>query len=428
MANDAQRDKKMTLSIVVLGALSVVGGLYALWGYLIAPPVPVSQVDLNRVGSSAQNKSEETPEYRALLMTSNKEGEARARQENKSFIASIPLEQSVTIPVAQPKSDERRSRQPETPSRPEEGRNNHGESSDKQSEYLKNIVAKIKAGNEHPTGLQMAAVIKADSWQGGRIPPPADDLSRQYTAKSANTVVIPAYYRGAGEISVGIDSDNSSAPVLARFLSGPYAGAILKAPGGAILAGDGVSIQFTEMVLSGTEYKIDAYALDQKTLTASISTDVNNRYFSRIVMPALLKGIGGTGDLYAQANTQVVSNGLNTTTTRPGSPDGKAVTGVIVGGTAGQAAKVLGQDAAKLPVKQVIVTKGQVIAIQFMKGVYTADIADTSRQHSQPENNNPAQAKMVGYGLSESEWRNKAQERINTQQALRNTNRSEYDE
>ncbi|EBR0232244.1 traO protein, partial [Salmonella enterica subsp. enterica serovar Hadar] len=161
-------------------------------------------------------------------------------------------------------------------------------------------------------------------------------------------------------------------------------------------------------------------------LTASISTDVNNRYFSRIILPSLLKGIGGTGDLYAQANTQVVSNGLNTTTSRPDSPDGKAVAGIIVGGTAGQAAKVLSQDAARLPVKQVTVKKGQVIAIQFVNGVYSGDRTDKSprlvgdkaeRQEPVPENT-----------LTEADWRNRAQERIDAQQALRKTNRNEYDE
>lgn len=429
MANDANRDKKMTVTVVILAVVSVIGGLYALWGYLVTPPTPVSQVDLNKVGSSSLNQSEETPEYRALLEKSNKEGEEQAKLENSSFIASIPLEQSVIHPKPPSKPSEMNAEVKNQP-RQRESRYNTGneqnDRSDRQSEQLKNLIGRIKSSDEQPAGLQLATVIKDDNWNGGNKIRPAQRVDPQYSLPQSNSVVVPAYYRGAGEVIVGVDSDNASPPVLARFLSGPYAGAILKAPGGAVLSGNGVMVHFTEMALGGTEYKIDAYALDQETLTASISTDVNNRYFSRIILPSLLKGIGGTGDLYAQANTQVVSNGLNTTTSRPDSPDGKAVAGIIVGGTAGQAAKVLSQDAARLPVKQVTVKKGQVIAIQFVNGVYSGDRTDKSprlvgdkeeRQEPVPENT-----------LTEADWRNRAQERIDAQQALRKTNRNEYDE
>ena len=75
------------------------------------------------------------------------------------------------------------------------------------------------------------------------------------------------------------------------------------------------------MALRGQEYKVDAYALQDDTLVANIATDVDHHYFRRIVLPSFFKGIGGVGDLYAQANTQLVSNGFNTVTTRPSMPD-----------------------------------------------------------------------------------------------------------
>ena len=88
-------------------------------------------------------------------------------------------------------------------------------------------------------------------------------------------------------------------------------------------------IHFTEMAFNGVNYQVDAYALQSDTLLANVATDVNHRYFSRGVWPAILTGIGGVGEMYAQANTQVVSNQFSTTTTRPSSPDAKAVGGAF---------------------------------------------------------------------------------------------------
>ncbi|WP_393970409.1 hypothetical protein [Kluyvera intermedia] len=69
----------------------------------------------------------------------------------------------------------------------------------------------------------------------------------------------------------------------------------------------------------------------------------------------------------------MLSNGFNTVTARPELPDPTAVAGVIVGGMAQRAGQVLTNDAARLPDRTVTVDNGQVVAIQFMRGVYSTD-------------------------------------------------------
>ena len=44
------------------------------------------------------------------------------------------------------------------------------------------------------------------------------------------------------------------------------------------------------MAFKGVNYRVDAYALQDDTLLANVATDVNHRYMSRIVLPALLSG------------------------------------------------------------------------------------------------------------------------------------------
>lgn len=242
---------------------------------------------------------------------------------------------------------------------------------------------------------------------------------------SAPVEVIPPYWRGPGIIDIGVDSDNSTTPVLGKLPTGPYAGAVLKASDGAKLAGDGVVIHFTQMAYKGVNYTVDAYALQDDTLLANVATDVNHRYMSRIVLPAVLSGIGGIGEMYRQANTQVVTNGFNTQTVRPGLPDGGAVIGSIVGGGAAQAGKVLSDDAARSPAKQVTVTKGQVVAVQFMRGVYAGDAIAPGLEGQTVAPAVPAQSSRSAYiqPNTEDQLRAQAQARIEQQRLLQENRR-----
>ncbi|EKL3606540.1 DotG/IcmE/VirB10 family protein, partial [Salmonella enterica] len=98
-----------------------------------------------------------------------------------------------------------------------------------------------------------------------------------------------------------------------------------------------------------------------------------HRYFTRIILPAIAGGIGKVGQLYEDSNTQILSTDGGTLTGRTGSPDGKAVAGVIAGGIGQQTAQVMTQDASRMPVTQVNVDRGQVVSILFMKPVTDKD-------------------------------------------------------
>ncbi len=357
----------------------VFGGAYYLWDWLARPEPAQSKVDLGRVAQASRSHSTESPAYRDLLKQYNEEGASTAKNENSSFIASMPMEQtSVMLPVtkakpapqAEPTARRSRTRQDE----------NSKDSEKKEDPRLKALLARINPEKSRRaavrTGLRpcfrgtnalnssgdttTGSAGGYDSWSetlpgGAKL----KTASMKSTAEPYSPVeVVPPYWRGAGVIDIGVDSDNSTTPVLGK-LSGPYAGAVLKAPEGARLAGDGVVIHFTEMAFKGVNYKVDAYALQDDTLLANVASEVNHRYMSRIVLPAVLGGIGNISDMYSQANTQVLSNGFSTQTARPGMPDGTAVAGTILGGAAGQAAKVLTDDAARTPATQVNVFKGR---------------------------------------------------------------------
>ncbi|MET3132766.1 intracellular multiplication protein IcmE [Oxalobacteraceae bacterium GrIS 1.11] len=165
-----------------------------------------------------------------------------------------------------------------------------------------------------------------------------------------------------------IDTDENS--IVSAFIpSRDYAGAKLFAMGYKRI-NNTVDLSFTSMKWKGRSYKINAKALDKDSLRSALSGEVNHRYFSRIIIPALAMGLGRAGQLFEQADTQTVVTPFGTVVrSQSGPPSGKAVAGTILGGAAQQAGQVLSQEAAQEPVKQVIVARNETIGILFLEPV-----------------------------------------------------------
>ncbi|PIF06910.1 conjugal transfer protein TraO [Candidatus Pantoea floridensis] len=384
--NTGGNNIRLMMGLVFGAVVGVVGGGYALWSWLATPPPAVSRVDLTRVTGTTQTRAQEQPAYRELLRENNARGAQTAAASNQSFIASIPLQQDVTTPAEPPKAAPVTVAQtlprPQSSGRTPEQEKALAEARQKSlAALLTKMQAETKAGELPPAQVLGG---KDGGWTDWRDSLPGSYV-QQAAARSrqnaANTppasVVVAPYWRGPGEIYTGINSDNGTTPVLGRITTGQYAGAVLKAPEGAKLSGDGVIIHFTTMALNGQDYKVDAYALQDDTLVANIASDVDHHYFRRVVLPSIFGGTGEAGQLYAQSNTQLLSNGFNAVTARPGLPDPTAVGGVILGGMAQRAGQVLTSDASRLPDRTVTVKNGEVVAIQFMRGVYSTDAEST---------------------------------------------------
>lgn len=380
--NTGGRNVRLMMSLIAGGIVVVVGGGYALWSWLATPPPETSSVNLTRVGSITQVSSQEQPDYRDRLRESNALGAQAAAARNTSFIASIPLQQDVVMP--RPAAAAAPVVAAVSPPRPQpHGRTPEQEKAlaDARAKSLNALLAKMQS-EPKTDDLPVAQLLggKESGWANWRDSQPGSDVQQAAMRRRQDTlnaspasVVVAPYWRGPGEIYTGVNSDNGTTPVLGRITTGQYAGAVLKAPEGAKLSGDGVIIHFTTMALNGQNYKVDAYALQDDTLVANIATDVDHHYIRRIVLPAIFGGGAEAGQLYAQSNTQMLSNGFNTVTARPGLPDPTAVAGVIAGGMAQRAGQVLTNDAARLPDRTVTVKNGEVVAIQFMRGVYSTD-------------------------------------------------------
>lgn len=387
---DAGQSGKKGVVLVVAALVLIAGISYVGMGWFQPQERTQSRLALSAASVRTGTTTDETAHYRELLRQDNDQGAAEAEKNNTSFLASIP--RGVDIPVentdtgktGQSGNDEKRTTRENNRTPPSQQRVNDKD----RQERMKQLLARLR--NTTPATLTVATVPGGESGGSGRSNGgQSQGIWHNWTSSlsSGNSIIpatmrstdvttppvtiIPALTRVPAYIETAVDSDNTTSQVVANIPAGPWAGARLHAAR-ITLVGDGVEINFTRMFWQGTEYKVNAWAQDQKTLQSSIASDVNHRYVSRIFLPAFLGGFGEAGSLFKSANTQILTNQYSTLASTA-MPSGKVLAGVIGGGMAEKGGSVLQQDAAKLPATQVTVNRNETIAIQFVDGVYNTD-------------------------------------------------------
>lgn len=395
---DVSRDAKKTVIIIVSVIFCLMTGGFLLVSWLNTPPPAISKINVDKAAGGAGKPTQESMQYRKILRDNNAEGARQAQASNDSFIASVGTDHDILpLPTEDKKPPPSFPAIPQSYVAPPEAMIPAVDPDKKKA--LEALIKELVT-QRHPPAGQLASVAGVSSAQSGMegkqnnpyagwieslAPVRAQNTSATAPSAPADRVVIPAGSRTGALIDTEVDSDNTNAQVLAHIPTGPYAGATLIA-NDVKLAGNGVSIHFTTMSWQKDSWRVDVWAAMPDSLQTSVASEVNNRYATRILLPAIAHGLGLGGQLYASANTKIMSNGLNTMEGRVGMPDGKAVAGTILGGTAQQAGQVIASDAQKLPAKQVLVYRGQSIAVLFMSAVKESDRATrTPPESMQPD-------------------------------------------
>jgi len=102
-------------------------------------------------------------------------------------------------------------------------------------------------------------------------------------------------------------------PILAQILSGPLSGA--RAIGEFTETNELLALHFKLAVLKGKEYQIDALALDPDTTLGGIATEVDHRYFTRVLLPAAASFVSAFGQTMSVRPTDTTITGTGTVVT-----------------------------------------------------------------------------------------------------------------
>ncbi len=122
-------------------------------------------------------------------------------------------------------------------------------------------------------------------------------------------ILIPAGTIEYGQLLIEANSDIQG-PVLALIASGPFSGA--RVLGNFSRTDNYLVLQFTSLTQkNGVTVPIQAIAVDPATTLTGVATEVDRRYFTRIVLPAAARFLQGIGEAVAnqQTGTTVTVNG-----------------------------------------------------------------------------------------------------------------------
>lgn len=119
-------------------------------------------------------------------------------------------------------------------------------------------------------------------------------------------VLVPAGTITYAQLLMEANTD-APGPVLAEIMSGPFTGG--RAIGSFEATREYLILKFTKISYKRRDYEINAIALDPNTTLPGLVTEKDNRYFTRVLLPAAAGFLEGFSSALSQGSTTTTING-----------------------------------------------------------------------------------------------------------------------
>lgn len=129
-------------------------------------------------------------------------------------------------------------------------------------------------------------------------------IQQQQAAQIQPEIIIPAGKIEYGQMILEANTD-APGPVLAQIASGPLRGSRLI--GNFQTQRNFLTLQFSQVIVNDQSVAIQAIAINPETSTPGIVTEIDRRYFSRVVLPTAASFVEGFGQAVAESGTTTVT-------------------------------------------------------------------------------------------------------------------------
>ncbi len=185
-------------------------------------------------------------------------------------------------------------------------------------------------------------------------------------------------------------------PILAEIMTGPFKGGRLI--GNFTETYNYLTLSFNTIVLEGIDYSADAVALDPDTTLPGLATDINRRYFTRVVLPVAAEFITGFAEAVGNSgNTTVTISGadsISQSTSNNRDDDQEVALGIARAGT--ELGGIINEIKDNYP-QQIRVRAGTAIGVLFVDAVENDEDEDIT---------GPYERLQTGIGINDNEANN----------------------
>lgn len=121
--------------------------------------------------------------------------------------------------------------------------------------------------------------------------------------EQVENIILPAGTIEYGQLLIEANTD-APGPVLAQIVSGPLKGS--RVLGSFKSTDEYLTLNFSQLVLDGISYQIDAVAIDPDTTLPGMITEIDRKYFKRVVLPMAAEFVSGLADAISESGTTSV--------------------------------------------------------------------------------------------------------------------------
>lgn len=121
--------------------------------------------------------------------------------------------------------------------------------------------------------------------------------------EQVENIILPAGTIEYGQLLIEANTD-APGPVLAQIVSGPLRGS--RVLGSFTSSDEYLTLNFSQLVLDGISYQVEAIAIDPGTTLPGMITEIDRKYFTRIVLPMAAEFVSGLADAISESGTTSV--------------------------------------------------------------------------------------------------------------------------
>lgn len=129
------------------------------------------------------------------------------------------------------------------------------------------------------------------------------NLNNQQQAEQVENILLPAGTIEYGQLLLEANTD-APGPVLAQVMSGPLKGA--RVIGNFQSTDEYLVLNFNMIVIDGINYPAQAVAIDPGTTLPGLITEIDRRYFKRIILPMAAEFVSGLTEAISESGTTSV--------------------------------------------------------------------------------------------------------------------------